>query len=180
MLVDWRVLGCFHGILHLLQLSIGSLRLDSGSLHLSLVVDNDSSVVLVWSTQVQQERPNKLGGTWWLHGCQPKNRGKTTKMDGKKMENPIKMDDLGWFSPLFFGNTHIYNIYKCDLVRRKAWPLWVPSSLATLDPISSKYTKTPSRLRQAFFWRITTPCRWVLHYAHVDVLWSKRNWRNLG
>ena len=49
-------------------------------------------------------------------------------------------------------------------------PPWIPSPYL----VSSKYTKTPSRLRQAFFWRITTPCptgwRGV---SHVDVLWSK-------
>ena len=34
----------------------------------------------------------------------------------KIMENPIKMDDLGVFPPLFLGNTHVLllSMVRCD------------------------------------------------------------------
>ena len=38
---------------------------------------------------------------------EPKIGGKKTKWMVNIMENPIKIDDLGGFTPIFFGNTHI-------------------------------------------------------------------------
>ena len=45
---------------------------------------------------------------------EPKIGGKPPKWMGKIMENPIEMDDLGCFPPIF-GNTHIqlFNFSSC-------------------------------------------------------------------
>ena len=48
-------------------------------------------------------------------GCQPKNRGKNPKWMVKIMENPIKLDDLGGFPPIF-GNTHVIMMVTFQLV----------------------------------------------------------------
>ena len=64
---------------------------------------------LSWFDQLKFRRK---GQTSWeglgdYMGVNPKIGGKPPKMDGKKMENPIKMEDLGWFSP-YFLETPIY------------------------------------------------------------------------
>ena len=65
---------------------------------------------------------------WWeSYGRWTKNRGKNPKMDGENNgSNPIKMDDLGGFPPIF-GNTHMESwvedgVFYTIFILGDCWP----------------------------------------------------------
>ena len=89
------------------------------------------------------------------YGCQPKNSGKTLKMDGKnsgKPENPIKMDDLG--GSIFGKHSYVHckvTFAKSSSLRilqstSKEPPPTFPSftkglAVPTLDPFVNRTSK---------------------------------------
>ena len=86
---------------------------------------------LSWFDQLKFSRKGRTSweGLGDYMGVNPKIGGKPPKWMVKKWKTLLKWRIWGGFPPIFWK--HPYIKYKCDLVRRKALPLWVPSPQST-------------------------------------------------